>query len=233
MKLLRREWVDAVVDRARFELDKRPSLDYQPLPWLGIEKARRDAGVATRWDQIAKAATVSEARTALDIGSNAGFFPLSLGHMGVHAVGVERDPKLVRLFLYAIKRSKLANVGALSLSVTPDSVSLLPTADLVIFVSVWHHFARHYGLGAATEMLRVVWSKTGKAMVFETGEKEMPACYNLPDFGDDPEAVIRVFLLRHCEGSSVEHLGRHDAFAPDQSRHLRNLFLVRREATEA
>ena len=45
MLRLNRVWVDRVLERIHFELDRRPRLDYQPLPWLGVARADRDAGV--------------------------------------------------------------------------------------------------------------------------------------------------------------------------------------------
>jgi hypothetical protein len=221
-----RRLLDRGIDRGRFELDRHPALDYQPLPWLGIGHARREIGVATRWEAISPWLEKLQIRTAVDLGCNVGYFPIAIGLRGIPAIGVEQDPRAVRLFRYAIGRLGLEHVGALNLKLTPQTVQLLPTGELTIFLSLWHHLVRAYGLDQGLEMLRVVWSRSGKAMVFETGESEMPPRYGLPDFGSDPERVITDQLLEHCPGAKVECLGEHAAFDPTGRACRRHLFLV-------
>jgi hypothetical protein len=225
----KRVWVDRVLERIHFELDRRPGLDYQPLPWLGVARADRDAGVASRWEAMQSSLETLKIGSAVDLGCNVGYYPISLGFAGVSAIGVEPDPKLFRIFHYAIRRLRLDHVGALDLKITPDTVGMLPNGDLTIFLAVWHHLVRAYGLDEASRMLRLIWQHTNKAMAFETGESEMPRSYGLPDFGPDPAAWISRFLGEQCAGGTVTHLGRHDAFDPKRRPCRRNLFLVVRD----
>lgn len=227
---VRRAWVDQALDRFHFELDRRPALEYQPMPWLGIDSADRDAGTRSRWDAFRPRLGSLGIRTVVDVGCNAGYYPISLGLEGFAAVGVEPDPKLFRLLRYSIHRLGLDRVGALDLAITPLTVRMLPTGDLMIFLSVWHHLVRAHGLDDATRLLEEIWARSERAMLFETGETEIPGHYGLPDFGDDPAGWIKGFLERHCAGSAVEHLGQHDAFDPKRRPCRRNLFLITRVA---
>jgi SAM-dependent methyltransferase len=228
---VRRVWIDRALERFHFELDRRPALEYQPMPWLGIDSARRDAGTRSRWEAFRPRLDALGVRTIVDVGCNVGYYPISLGFEGFAAVGVEPNPKMFRLFRYAIHRLGLEGVGALDLAITPDTVRMLPTGDLMIFLSVWHHLVRAHGLEEATRLLEVIWARTERGMLFETGETEIPDRYGLPDFGDDPAGWIKEFLERHCVGSAVEHLGQHDAFDPKGRPCRRNLFLVTRAAS--
>jgi SAM-dependent methyltransferase len=225
---MRRVWIDRTLDRFHFELDRRPALDYQPMPWLGIDRARRDAGTKSRWEAFRPRLDALGVDTVVDVGCNVGYYPISLGLEGFAAIGVEPDPKMFRLMRYAIRRLGLERVGALDLTITPETVRMLPTGDLIIFLSLWHHLVRAYGLDEATRLLQVIWARTEKAMLFETGENEIPDHYGLPNFGDDPAGWIGEFLEGQCVGSTVEHLGQHDAFDPQRQPCRRNLFLVRR-----
>jgi SAM-dependent methyltransferase len=229
VKLIRRRWADAVLDRLRFRLDTWPFMDYQPLPWLGIHTSGRAEGVESRWRAIESALAARDVRTALDLGSNAGYFTIRLAHKGLATVGVEPDPRHFRILRFAVKRLRLGNVGCLDLDVTPATASMLPSADAVLFLSVWHHMVRYHGLDEASVILAEVWAKTRQLLFFETGELEMPARFRLPDMSPEPRVYLEKYLAEHCPGGKVEHLGLHDAFTPERQPCRRNLFLVVRE----
>jgi hypothetical protein len=204
-------------------------MDYQPLPWLGIHAAQRAVGVESRWRAIEGALAARDVRTGLDLGSNAGYFTIQLAHQGLATIGVEPDPRHVRIFRFAVKRLRLPNVGCLDLNVTPTTASMLPSADAVLFLSVWHHMVRSHGLKGASLIMGEVWAKTRQLLFFETGELEMPASFRLPDMSPEPRVYLEKYLAEHCPGGKVEHLGLHDAFTPERQRCRRNLFLVVRE----
>jgi SAM-dependent methyltransferase len=225
---LRRGTVDRVIDRARFALDSFPSFEYQPLPWLGKNHARRAAGVHTRWRAIESFIDAHPVATALDIGCNVGYFSIQLATRGITTVGVEKSPKCYRLFLYAIRKLKLSNAGVLVFDVQPSTVRLLPPADCVLFLSVWHHLVRTEGLAAAGDVLKGLWDKTGTALFFESGENELGAHWNLPPLDPSPDQFFSRYLTEQLDNARVEHLGQHDAFAPDGSPCRRSLFACHR-----
>lgn len=229
MRPIQRRWADEVLDKLRFHLDTWPSMDYQPLPWLGIHAARRAKGVESRWRAIGGALAERDIRTALDLGSNAGYFTIQLAHRGVATVAVEPEPRYSRILRFAVKRLRLTNVGCLDLDVTPTTASLLPVADAVLFLSVWHHMVRYQGLDGASAVLEQVWAKSRQMLFFETGELEMSARFRLPDMSPEPRRYLEEYLAEHCPGGKVEHLGLHEAFTPEREPCQRNLFLVVRD----
>jgi SAM-dependent methyltransferase len=231
MKLVRRHWVDEALDRLRFRLDTWPSMAYQPLPWLGIHTARRAVGVESRWRVIEEALEGRDVRTGLDLGCNAGYFTIQLARRGITTIGVESDPRFVRILRFGAKRLALPDVGCLDVTVSPTTASLLPPADVVLFLSLWHHLVRYHGLDGATDVLREVWARTGHVLFFETGQQEMPARYRLPDMSPDPKVYLEKYLAGQCPGGQVEHLGLHSAFTPEREPCQRNLFAVVRERT--
>ena len=228
--------VNAFLDWLRFRLDTFPRSaplrrvtppDHQALPWLDVP-GKRAAGSDSRWHAIAPLLERAEARTALDLGCNVGFFTLKLAQEGIAAVGVESHPTFYRTALYAKRRLGLTNVGFLVLTLTPATVELLPEVDVVVFLALWHHLVRTHGLDEATAMLEAIWRRTRRMLVFETGENEMPASYGLPPMAPDPRTWLADYLARACEGGEVVHLGLHSAQAPDGAECGRNLFAVLR-----
>ena len=104
----RRAKIDTFLDWIRFKLDTFPGLDYQPLPWIGINKASRSAGTKSRWDRIAPILHDFQVHTLLDIGCNVGWFSINAAKMGIAVVGLEIMPKNYRTLIFI--RNKL-NLG--------------------------------------------------------------------------------------------------------------------------
>jgi SAM-dependent methyltransferase len=230
--------VNDAVDRARFRIDTIPRServseilcsDHQDLPWLGVP-GRRARGNESRWQAIAPVLRQTETRTALDLGCNVGFFTLYMGFAGVASIGVENHPTFYRSALYAVRRLELSNVGILVITLGPATVDLLPTCDAVLFLALWHHLVQSHGLEQATSMLRTIWAKTRRVLIFETGQDEMPPSFGLPSMTPDPRSWLTRYLEESCEGSTVTHLGMHSALAPDGTECKRNLFAVLRLA---
>ena len=167
---------------------------------------------------------------AIDIGASAGYFTIELARLGVHTIAIEPDPANHRIALLAVRRSGLRNIGVLALELRPDNVRMLPPADCVVFLSVWHHLVRNYGFEAATRMLREMWGRTGTLLFFDTGEREMPPEFQLPPMEPEPREWLECYLRETCDGSVVEHLGAHAAFDDSGRPCKRNLFTVIRRA---
>jgi hypothetical protein len=228
-RLLRRDRLDGALDWVRYKLDSAtlPRRWCQPLPSLGLSS---DKGVESRWTAMLPLLDELQPETAVDVGSNVGWFPLKLGERGIPTIGIEGAAPLYRISLYAVHRSGAKNVGVLALWVTPETARLLPAGDCVLVLAVWHHLVRDFGLEEATAILRTIWEKTGRVLFFDTGEAEMPPEFALPPLEPDARTWLEDYLQTTCAGGRVEHLGLHEARAPDGTPVERNLFAVVREA---
>jgi hypothetical protein len=120
-------------------------------------------------------------------------------------------------------------MGLMILGVAPETVGLLPEADVVIVLSVWHHFVRTNGLDDATMLMGRIWARTRCVLFFDTGESEMPASYNLPEMSPDSRTWLGRYLAGVCTNGEVRHLGVHAAFDADGEPALRNLFAIVRQ----
>ena len=222
---IRRRHIDAAIDWARFRLDMFPAPDYQALPWLGLNRAKRNAGTESRWEVMLPLIEESGVGSAVDIGCNVGWFSIQLARRGIVTTGIESSAKYYRTALYARDKLRLENLGILAATLTPDSTALLPSADCFLFLSVWHHLVRQYGIEPASALARHVWERTGRVLFFESGEDEMPGSY-LPPLQPNAREWFERYLAHTCEGGQVRHLGEHRAFAPDGRLCFRNLYAV-------
>ncbi len=224
--------VDAMIDSVRLRLDQSGLRSYQPLPVpvAGTAAGRRAAGTESRWLAMLPLIHAVKPVSALDVGCNAGWFTLRLASIGIPSIGVEGDPPMYRTAIHAARRAAGAPAAIMVLHVDPGSAVLLPSADLVLLLSVWHHLVREFGLAGADAILATTWERTGQVLFFETGQDECAAEFGLPDMGDRPRAWIEAHLAGVCPGGEVIHLGEHDAFAPDGSACRRDLFAVLRPA---
>jgi len=222
-----------IIDPLQFRYDIFPRLAYQPLPWIGQDNARRSEGSLARWEAIQRTISGYAVRSALDIGCNVGYFSFSLANKGFPTLGVDSDDRFLRIARYAARRIGANNVGFSSMLVSSKTANLLPDVDLILLLSVWHHWVKAYGLDDATELLARVWGKCAQLMFFETGEDEMPVDYGLPAMEPTPAQWLEDYLAKACPGSTVTNLGQFKAFAPGgDNRRLtvqRNLFVVARE----
>jgi SAM-dependent methyltransferase len=222
----------SLLDPLQFRFDVFPGLKYQPLPWIGFRRASRGAGTMQRWDAMKPRIAASGSRTALDVGCNVGFFCFAMAEMGLSVTGVDGAQKELRIAGVVRRKLRATNVGLLSLQIDPANVTLLPPADAVLLLSVWHHWVKSFGLEAATAMLRSVWERCGKVLFFETGETEMPADYRLPAMVPSARDWVAGYLAHVCAPSRVEWVGQMKAFAPGGSETAavvqRNLFAVAR-----
>ena len=210
----RRRSLDAVLDRVRFRIDTTSrSGNYQPLPGVGGKPAYRADSTEARWRDMEPIIRELRIGTAVDLGCNAGFFPLQLSHMGIPTVGIEGEDVKFRTFSYAAQHfGGQAAIGQMKMLVSPESVALVPSSEALVLLSVWHHFVQRFTLESATHMLSRLWSQTSKVMFFETGQMEAASAYRLPDMGDNPKAWLAEYLANTCEGALVTSLGDHEAW---------------------
>ncbi|KRE33788.1 hypothetical protein ASG82_22280 [Mycobacterium sp. Soil538] len=168
----------------------------------------------------------------MDIGCQVGYFDFALASRGIPTLGVDLEERALRIARYAARKTGVKDVGFLNLQVSPSTVQLLPEVDLILVMSIWHHWVKAYGLDGATSILEKLWRKCRVTLFFETGENEMPSDYRLPSMDPTPEEWLGTYLELVCAGATVTHLGRFKAFAPggDNTREtvLRSLFQISR-----
>ena len=145
--------------------------NYQPNPFL--QTLTFDPR-ASRERFLAVDAVLSYIKnpSVLDIGCNQGFFTLSFAKKGGICLGIDNDrAELMAARSLAVSQN-MRNVAFLELTLDQENIASLPRSDIVICLSIFHHWVRHYGQSGAEEMLSALAEKAGKVMVFDSGQPE-------------------------------------------------------------
>lgn len=209
-----------------------------PLPMIGINKgcsttSGKGQSSINKLEIISSYLPVNT-KTILDIGSNNGFFSISLALKGYYVIGYEIDIKLHKIAVFVSRKVNAKNVAFFPLGIDPDNVNFIPEVDVSLVLSVFHWWVRLYGYDKAMIILRIIWKKTRKAMFFElpnTVENKKVAKW-MPDMGDNSREAEHFIkrMLESLEYSKVELLAFLPTdFRPNERRHL---FIVRKIQNE-
>lgn len=219
------------LDTTKYLFDK-PIFDYQPLPWIGIMDAPiRGQATYERWEGIKKFIP-SEAFSLKDIGCCVGFFcHKATEELNLLSLGIDSDDRFIRIARYtAAKNVKLKGETFLELQLNPQNVSIIPTTDITILFSIWHHWVFDYGLESATKMLKEIWSKTNMILYFESGEEEIELEFNF-DFTGNAKLWLKTYLQTELENSCIEIVGEYEAGKYEHYKiksHLRTVYAIKK-----
>lgn len=173
-----------------------------------------------RWEMINKVLDEHSIFSVLDLGSSEGFYVIKAAREGCMALGVDND---IRRHTVAQDQSSLQGITGASFMLNDIGGELLyrlPEFDMVIFMSVLHHFMYLHGEDYCLSFLKKLREKVGKVMIFEMGqsdETENEWAELLPDMGDNPHEWIRKFVLL-AGFSKVEKIGESDSYKKDKNR---------------
>jgi len=113
--------------------------------------------------------------TLLDIGSAEGFFTANASKYGLASLGIEISPERID-----IARSRYGypeNLGFFALEITPENIDQLPQFDITLFMSVYQHWMRSYGVEEAKTMLKTICGLSNKVIIELPGNQFLPLNY--------------------------------------------------------
>ena len=187
---------------------------YQPVRFEGklLQPGRRD--FEHRWKLIRREAVDCGARTVLDLGCSEGYFTQRAAReLGCFSLGIDANIQRLTVAqnINTLQRHELT--GFMYGHINIDSLACLPRFDMVLFLSVLHHFLKEHGVDHCIEILRVVRTKTNKLMVFDMGYKKKilePWAKSRRIVGEEPSAWIAE-ILRLAGFSQVDLIGHSSA----------------------
>ena len=169
---------------------------YQPRFGVDDQRAERVRPTTVRWEAMEP--YLPSSGSALDIGCNNGFFTFKMAQHGLVSLGVDASVHALATARLLGMRNDPPRAAFARLDLTPETAATLPTVDVVVCLSVFHHLVRHQGLEEATAVMSVLASKTRNIMVFETGQADEIShswAEQLGFMGDNPQAWVSEFLL--------------------------------------
>lgn len=211
-----------------YSLIKMGILDaYQPLAWGDGVITKRHLGTLERWRAIERELGDLEG-SSLDIGCNVGFFTFQMERKGFFVIGVEGERLPYHVCNLVKEIGEFNNAVFVRAVVDQDFCTKLPIVDVTIFLSVFHHIVRRWGMGVSTALLRELMRRTTKVLFFETGQSNetntsWASC--LPPMTPDPKSWIENYLFS-LGATEVKFLGE---FETHLSPVKRCLFAVRKQ----
>ena len=156
-----------------------------------------------RWELLSE--QVNSADTSLlDIGCAEGGLTARFAEQGLFSIGIERRAHTVATARAA--HSNRPNVGFVEFETTPKTVGALPSVDVVLLLTVYHHWIAEFGWENAETMLASVAENCNK-LLLEVPERkpDRPAL----DIEDEPiPGYYGAYLETILPGDpNVDHLG--------------------------
>ena len=195
---------------------------YQPDPFSnGNCQAGSLRGGADRYHAISKVLP-NGPLSCLDIGCNEGYFVFKMAERGGFCLGVDAGRNEIMIANSLAKIHKVNNVAFINEAIDLKKVRMFPEFDVVIFMSVFHHLARHNGLDYARNILQGLADSCGGYMIFETGQpdEENVSWTNDLDFMLPDVKEWCTQLLLGCGFQNVEVIGEHKAVNSTVPRYL-------------
>lgn len=160
--------------------------------------------------------------TSLDVGCDVGFFTFAQARRGGLCIGIDgnRNAIMTARGLASIHNCK--NAVFAEMMVSPEHTHVFPGTDVLICLSVFHHWVRYYGLEGAQDIMRALTSKGTEFIVFDTGQSDETNtswASELTFMNPDPDQWIKGFL-QDLGFPIVQNLGQFSSAVSPVPRHL-------------
>jgi len=205
---------------------RRIARSYQPYQPVFIKGARICTGERKHSDRFATIRQSIEsmgAKTLLDLGCAEGYFvEQAASQCGCVALGVDADVRRLSLAQASATLNHVNGAGFMYGQLTPEFITMLPSFDAIIFMSVLHHIMYERGVDYARDYMKTLRAKVVKFLVFDMGqsdETENKWAALLPNMGSEPHAWVADFLKSAGFGG-VEKLVESDAYQGSKKRAL-------------
>jgi SAM-dependent methyltransferase len=193
--------------------------NYQPNPFSKKNRAGRDT--YDRYNAILS--NINETpKSVIDLGCNRGFFVLKTAAEGSISIGVDHDWFEIIYARALAEKNNTSNALFMNAEINSSFIDKLPSFDMVVCTSIFHHWVRIYGKEEAFDMMRLIALKTNKYLVFETGQyNEISTSWykELSFMGDNYEEWIVNFLSK-TGFKEVKPIGQFSTHLSDVKRTL-------------
>lgn len=140
--------------------------DFLPLS-RGTDYAATRVDNESRWEFIEP--YITDAETLMDIGCAEGYFTRRAADSGLWAMGIEADvSRVARAGEY-----NTTNVAWVTHTVTPTSLQHLPDMDVILLLTVHHHWEQQYGLNTAEQMFITLLEKCDRLIYEPPGDRPL------------------------------------------------------------
>ena len=108
--------------------------------------------------------------STLDVGCNLGFFTFNMAKRGGFSIGIDYGRNEILAAKALAHKHSVSNIVFTQMEVTPENASRLPKADMVICLSIFHHWIRKLGEAESQRIMKGLADSANKYFVFDTGQ---------------------------------------------------------------
>jgi SAM-dependent methyltransferase len=197
--------------RLRLPIQRRWGFDqsYQPNPFVNEGDNASKRLCIDRFNAFSEVFEPGVALSCMDIGCNQGYFVIRMAERGGFCLGIDYGRNEIMVAQATAKLAEVNNVAFAQLDVDEAMAKALPKVDVVICMSVFHHWVRRFGEDGARKIMDAVASRAGRYLVFETGQPEETGVAwadSLSFMGEDSQQWVEQYLLSNGF-SRVEQVG--------------------------
>lgn len=197
---------------------------YQPV-FRGRVQKQLTRACQDRWDSFEKYLPEHKG-SVLDVGCNIGYFSFKCAEQGRFVCGVESHASNILICNAIQSKTQVDDCVFIKKFIDAEFISKAPDFDVVIHLSVFHHWVKQHGLEKAKMMMQQMTENTS-CLVFETGQStEVGSQWEkvLDFMGDKPEIWIESFL----ESLGFQSITNVGSFATGLTSTERFLFVARK-----
>ena len=162
-----------------------------------VDYAERRVDNRDRWDFMKPCFNGID--MAIDIGCAEGYFTRKLAKQGIFSVGIDNNAERVEKALAASDGQD--GCGFMNWELRPDNIGQLPKADVILLLTVHHHWVRHYGLEDAERMFQTVMDRADTVLYEPPGDRALRDSEKI-----DPEDSVAFYIdrLKELYGESID-----------------------------
>lgn len=173
---------------------------YQPNPFAGWrqKKSLSMRGCIDRFEAFYALVPKNKPLSVLDIGCNQGYFVFRMAERGGLCIGIDWDRHKIEVAHALATVYNLPNALFAQMEVNEEIAATFPKVDMVICLSIFHHWACKLGENRAKEIMITISNCAEKYLIFETGqpnEVKKEWAEKLSFMAPDHETWIRKFLF--------------------------------------
>lgn len=125
--------------------------------------------IEDRWELL-HPLVENDDKTLLDIGCAEGKLTYKFSETGIFSIGIDRQPDALQL---ARKKYGLSDgLGFARYLTSPSSIDGLPAFDIVLLLTVYHHWIEEFGVESSEQMLAEL-GKTSQKIFFEIPNRDI------------------------------------------------------------
>ena len=110
-----------------------------------------------------------EALSVMDIGCNRGYFVFRMAERGGLCIGVDSDRSEIMFASALATVHRIPNAVFTTMVIDMQALEGLPSVDVTICLSIFHHWVRNFGVETAKDIMQAIADRTSHYMFFETG----------------------------------------------------------------